>query len=96
MRDQKEKFHVVIIKLCGDLPGNAAGLKAAIQFIRSPGKVGANYHASVIARSYADFDCKFEIVLEEADESHYWLETIKESQIKTGDGVNRVVIEANE
>ena len=78
------------------MPGNAAGLKAAIQFIRSPGKVDANYHASVIARSCADFDCKFEIVLEEADESHYWLKIIKELQIKTSDGVSRVIIEENE
>ena len=47
------------------------------------------------ARSDADFNYKFEIVLPEADESHYLLEIIKKSQIKTGDGVNRLIIRVN-
>jgi len=39
--------------------------------IRSAGSVGANYRATVRAKSSADFIYKIEIVLEEADESLY-------------------------
>lgn len=48
------------------------------------------------AKSDADFIYKIQIVLEEADESHYWLEVIKAAEIKTGEEVERLIKEANE
>lgn len=35
-------------------------------------------------------------MLEEADESHYWLEVIKEAEIKVGSEVDRLINEANQ
>ncbi len=96
LQNRTKKFHVDIIKLCDDFPRNAAGFETAKQLIRSAGSVGANYRASVRAKSDADFIYKIEIVLEEADESHYWLEVIKEAEIKTGVEVDRLINEANE
>ena len=64
--------------------------------IRAAGSVGANYRATVRAKSNADFIYKIEIVLEEADESHYWLEVIKEAEIKVGSEVDRLINEANQ
>ncbi len=96
LQNRTKKFHVDIIKLCGDFPRNAAGFETAKQLIRSAGSVGANYRASVRAKSDADFIYKIEIVLEEADESHYWLEVIKDAEIKTGFEVDRLITEANE
>ena len=56
-----------VIKICEGFPKNAAGFETAKQVIRSAGSVGANYRASVRAKSAADFVYKIEIVLEEAD-----------------------------
>jgi four helix bundle protein len=96
LQERTKKFHVDIIKLCSDFPRNATGFETAKQLIRSAGSVGANYRATVRAKSNADFIYKIEIVLEEADESHYWLEVIKEAGIKTGTEVDRLVDEANQ
>ena len=65
-------------------PKNAAGFETAKQLIRAAGSVGANYRASVRAKSPADFIYKIEIVLEEADESHYWLEVVKDAALQRG------------
>ena|SRR6185437_1607894 len=89
-------FHVDVIKLCSDFPRNAAGFETAKQLIRSAGSVGANYRSSARAKSNLDFIYKIEIVLEEADESHYWLEVIKEAEIKLGFEVDRLIDEANQ
>ncbi len=90
LQDRTKKFHVDVIKLCSDFPRNAAGFETAKQIIRSAGSVGANYRASMRAKSEADFIYKIQIVLEEADESHYWLEIIKDSAIKTGEEVDKL------
>ncbi len=96
LQQRTKKFHVDVIKLCSDFPKNAAGFETAKQLIRAAGSVGANYRATVRAKSNADFVYKIEIVLEEADESHYWLEVIKEAEIKTGNEVDRLIDEANQ
>jgi four helix bundle protein len=96
LQQRTKKFHVDVIKLCSDFPRNAAGFETAKQVIRSAGSVGANYRASLRAKSTADFIYKIEIVLEEADESHYWLEVVKEAEIKTGFEVDKLIGEATE
>lgn len=96
LQQRAKQFHVDIIKLCSDFPKNAAGFETARQLIRSAGSVDANYRATVRAKSNADFIYKIEVVLEEADESHYWLEVIKEAEIKTGIEVDRLINEANQ
>ena len=96
LQQRTKKFHVDVIKLCSDFPRNAAGFETAKQLIRAAGSVCANYRATVRAKSNADFIYKIEIVLEEADESHYWLEVIKEAEIKVGSEVDRLINEANQ
>jgi four helix bundle protein len=85
-----------VIHLCETLPRNAAGYEIGKQVIRSAGSVGANYRSTVRAKSKADFIYKVEIVLEEADESLYWLEVIRDAELKTGGDVDRLIKEANE
>ena len=96
LQERTKKFHVDVIRFCSDFPRNAAGFETAKQIIRAAGSVGANYRASMRAKSDADFIYKIQIVLEEADESHYWLEVIKAAEIKTGEEVESLIIEANE
>jgi four helix bundle protein len=96
LQARTKQFHIDVIKLCEDLPRNAAGFETAKQVIRSAGSVGANYRATVRAKSKADFIYKIEIVLEEADESMYWLEVMRDSKLKMGDEIERLIKEANE
>lgn len=96
LQQRTKKFHVDVIKLCSDFPKNAAGFETAKQLIRAAGSVGANYRATKRAKSNADFIYKIQVVLEEADESFYWLKVINEAEIKTGKEVERLIDEANQ
>jgi four helix bundle protein len=96
LQNRTKKFHVDIIKLCEHLPKNAAGFETAKQLIRSAGSVGANYRATARAKSTADFIYKIEIVLEEADESLYWLEIIQEADLIKNLDFTPLIKEANE
>lgn len=96
LQDRTKQFHIDVIKLCEHLPRNAAGFETAKQVIRSAGSVGANYRSTVRAKSKADFIYKIEIVLEEADESMYWLEVMRDAKLKIGNEIERLIKEANE
>jgi four helix bundle protein len=50
-----------------------------MQLLRSGTGVAANYRAVCRARSRAEFLSKLGVVIEEADESAFWLEMISES-----------------
>ena len=51
------------------------------QLLRSSSSVGANYQAACRARSQAEFHSKLSIVVEEADESVFWMEVLIEAKI---------------
>ncbi|MEO6228973.1 MAG: four helix bundle protein [Ferruginibacter sp.] len=96
LQQRTKQFHIDVIKLCESLPRNAAGFELAKQVIRSAGSVGANYRASIRAKSSKDFVYKIEIVLEEADESHYWLEIIRDAELINNERLDELISEANE
>ncbi len=43
LQQRTKQFHIDVIKLCEELPRNAAGFEIAKQIIRCAGSVGANY-----------------------------------------------------
>lgn len=47
------------------------------QLIRSMSSSGANYNAACRAKSKKDFKYKLKIVIEELDESYYWIDILK-------------------
>jgi four helix bundle protein len=96
LQQRTKQFNIDVIKLCESFPRNAAGFEIAKQLVRSSGSVGANYRATVRAKSKADFIYKVEIVLEEADESHYWLEIVRDAGLKIGKEVDLLISEAKE
>ena len=96
LQARTKKFHVDVIKLCERFPKNAAGFETAKQLIRAAGSVGSNYRSSVRAKSPDDFVYKIEIVLEEADESLYWLEVVRDAKLQDGKELDRLVRESNE
>jgi len=96
LQKRTKKFHVDVIKLCEHFPKNAAGFETAKQLIRSAGSVGANYRAACRGKSKADFIYKIEVVLEEADESLYWLEVSKDAELIKLSSIDELIKEANE
>lgn len=70
-------FANAIINLVDLLPTTTTGKVIASQIVRSSTSVGANYRVVNRARSDKEFISKLSIVLEECDETHYWLELIR-------------------
>ena len=80
MKTRTKQYAKRIIKLCRSLPETHEGRIISDQLFRAGTSVGANYRAACRARSRADFISKLGVVLEEADESLYWLEIISETK----------------
>ena len=76
-----KKFAVDIIIYCKSLPKSEESFIIKKQLIRSATSVAANYRAVCRARSDAEFFSKLSVVVEEADETVFWLEMIQEAEI---------------
>jgi len=81
LQDRTKKFALEIIKLAAFLPNNRIGWTFCDQIVRSSTSVAANYRAVCRARSDKDFISKMGIIIEESDETLFWLEMMEESQI---------------
>jgi len=81
LQKRTKEFAVDIINLSKLLPNNSIGWTVTNQIIRSGTSVGANYRAVCRAKSDRDFISKMETVIEEADETLFWLEIIEEAKI---------------
>ena len=96
LRDRTKQFALRVIKLVESLPKKASARTIGNQLIRSGTSVGANYRACCRARSQADFIAKLGIVIEEADESAFWMELIIDSQIMKQEVIEPLLSESNE
>jgi four helix bundle protein len=66
------------------------------QFLRCSTSVAANYRAACRGRSRAEFISKIGTVLEEADESVFWLELMIEAGTISGERVEPLLAEAKQ
>jgi len=64
--------------------------------LRSGTSVAANYRAAGRARSKAEFVAKIGVVLEEADETVFWLELLQECAVVKPERLQELLAEANE
>jgi four helix bundle protein len=92
------QFAVNVFKLAGSFPQTQAAGVVMNQLLRCSSSVAANYRAALKAKSRRDFLYKLKIVLEEADESEFWLTFVAETNIlQTIDPhLNRLRKEADE
>ena len=81
MKGRTKEFAMKIIELCRVLPNNREGRLIGNQVFKSGTSVAANYRAACRGRSKAEFVSKLGIVLEEGDETLFWLELINEMEI---------------
>ncbi len=63
------------------MPNNQTSWIIGKQILRSATSVAANYRAASRARSGKEFYSKLSIVIEETDETMFWLELIVEADI---------------
>ncbi|MFC2124260.1 four helix bundle protein [Bacteroidota bacterium] len=96
LKKRTKEFGKDIIKLCRILLENREGRLIGNQIFRSGTSVPANYRAACRGRSKAEFLAKLGIVEEEADETMFWLEIIREMDILMNKEVDRLLIECNE
>jgi four helix bundle protein len=80
-RNSTKKFVVDNIKLFRTLPKTEEAKIIGRQLLKSSSSVGSNYRAVCRARSEAEFHSKISIVVEEADESVFWMEILVEAEI---------------
>ena len=96
LKDRTKRFAVRTIGLCRELPSTLDGRRLGGQLIDSSTSVAANYRAACRARSRAEFIAKLGIVLEEIDESLFWLELIVEVKLVPLTRADALLIEADE
>jgi four helix bundle protein len=90
------RFAVRALALIDRLPKSIAGRTVGGQLARAATSVAANYRAALRGKSRADFINKITIVLEEADESEFWLTLIPEAALLDDPEVQSLRAEANE
>jgi four helix bundle protein len=81
LQDRAKRFAVAIVRFFSRLPQTEAARVIGRQLLRAGTAVAANYRAACRARSAADFISKISIVLEEADETLFWLELLVDADI---------------
>lgn len=91
-----KRFAVSIIHFCEGLPKKNSTFTLTNQIIRSSTSMGANYRAALRGRSKAEFLSKLGIVEEEADETLYWLELIKDTGLGNSTEIDPLWKECNE
>ena len=96
LRNRTKQFALRIIRLFRHLPRSAEAQVLGKQLLRSGTSVGANYRAAGRSRSKAEFVSKIGIVVEEADETVFWLECLVESGIVKEELLEDLLAEANE
>ncbi len=89
-------FALAVIKMTEELPRKNSTFPICNQIIKSATSVGANYRSALRGRSKAEFIAKLGIVEEEADETLYWLEIIKESGLADSKVIDPLWKEGNE
>lgn len=81
LKNRTKKFAVWVVKLAEELPNKPSCWAITSQIIRSSTSVAANYRAVCRAKSDKDFISKMGTVIEEADETLFWLELIEELKL---------------
>src|SRR3954469_15672425 len=96
LQARTKAFALRVLQLVEHLPKTSGGRVLANQLARSATSVGANYRAACRSRSRAEFAAKLGIVAEEADETAYWLELLRDANLLTEAKLFELLREANE
>ena len=96
LKERTIQFAVRVLKFAGALPDKPSGKTIAGQVARSGCSVASNYRAALRGKSRADFTNKITVVLEEADETDFWIEIAKRAALASEKRVEKLQAEAVE
>jgi four helix bundle protein len=96
LKDRTKQFAVRVVKLFKALPRRDEARVIGRQLLRSGTSVGANYRAVCRARSRKEFVSKIGVVVEEADETVFWLELLVACEIVSARRLSALLQEAEE
>jgi four helix bundle protein len=96
LKERTMEFAVRILTMVDALPNTIAGRTVGGQIARSSTSIAANYRAALRAKSDADFINKITIVLEEADESGFWIELAERARLLPAKRLKALFQEAEE
>ncbi len=96
LKNLTKQFAIRIVKLYRSLPKTDDARVIGRQLLRSGTSVAANYRAVCRARSKNEFIAKIGVVVEEADETVFWLELLVETAILDVARLGVIIAEANE
>ena len=81
LKQRTKQFTLRVIKLYQSLPKTTEAQIIGKQLLRSVTSIAANYRAACRARSNSEYYSKVSIVIEETDETMFWLEILWEANI---------------
>ena len=96
LKNRTKEFAHRCVKLALALPDNQLGRHIRGQLIRCGTSVGSNYRAACWGQSKAAFIAKISIVLEECDESCFWMEFIIDEKLMKAELVQSLLGEGEE
>jgi len=96
LRRRMKSFAIRVVNLFRSLPHAPDAQTLGKQLLRSGTSVAANYRAVCRARSKAEFISRMGVVLEEADETVFWLELLGETGVIREARTKDLLKEANE
>jgi four helix bundle protein len=96
LRERTKRFAHRCVRLAMAHPNTPLGNHVRGQLIRCSTSTASNYRAACLAQSRAGFVAKLSIVLEEVDESHFWLEFIIDEHLLEAPLVRPLLQEADE
>jgi four helix bundle protein len=96
LQNRTKQFALCVLKLIEMLPHTAAGRAISNQLVRAATSVGANYRSACRARSRAEFAAKLGVAVEEADESLYWRELVRDGNLLPENKLSHLLKEADE
>lgn len=96
MKLRTRQFAVRIVSVVRSLPRTREADIIGRQLLRSGTAVAANYRAVCRSRSHAEFISKMNVVVEEADETVFWLEFLVDTEILAAEKLTLLIKEGNE
>jgi four helix bundle protein len=96
LKKRTKDFAHRCVKLALSISSSMLGNHLAKQLTRSSTSVAANYRSACLAQSKPSFIAKISIVLEEADESAFWLEFIRDEKLIKSELLPSLIEEAKE
>jgi four helix bundle protein len=95
-KDRTKNLALRVIRLADALPRGRSADVIGKQIVRSATSVGANYRAACRGRSDATMIAKLDIVLEEADETLFWMELLTEAGLISETRISELMKETDE